>query len=130
MIDCVFVMCRHSISPHAPGVLSVCCMQAGNTTNVIPHTATLKGTIRDFHPDVGTTLLQRLKEVAINVAAAFGCEANVIATDSYPSIVNSSEPTEFVAQLCNGLFGEGSVLRDVAPMPGGEVLAFCCIHVN
>ncbi len=56
-----------SISPMAKAVLSVCCIQAGTTTNVIPEEAVIKGTIRDFSEDVGKTLFRRLKEVVTGV---------------------------------------------------------------
>lgn len=59
-----------SISGHSSGVLSICCLQAGNTTNVIPDFAVLKGTIRDFSAPVGETLLRRAKEVLAGVRYA------------------------------------------------------------
>ena len=112
-----------SISAHSSGVLSVCCLQSGSTTNVIPDDAVLKGTIRDFHPDVGATLLRRLREVVSGTASAFGVSADVSVSDSYPSIVNAAEPTGFVTELCVSLFGKEGVLGDLAPDPGAEVLS-------
>ena len=52
----------------------------GTTSNVIPDTALLKGTIRDVNPDVGATLLRRLHEVVHGVAAAFEMTADVTGT--------------------------------------------------
>src|SRR5690606_37372209 len=41
-----------NVDPIESAILSVTQISAGNTFNVIPQTATLKGTIRSFSPDV------------------------------------------------------------------------------
>jgi hippurate hydrolase len=114
----------NSISAHSAGVVSICCFQSGTATNVIPDTATLKGTIRDFEPTVGATLLRRVKEIVAGVCEAFGVSGEVIASDSYPSIINSEEPTTFITELCEDLFGPANVLKHVAPMTGGEDFSY------
>ena len=98
----------------------------GTTTNVIPDKAVLKGTIRDFNPEVGATLLRRLKEVVVGVGASNAVDSSVFVDDSesYPSIVNAAEPTAFVTALCKTHFGPGSVLENVAPMAGAEDFSF------
>jgi hippurate hydrolase len=118
------VLLANSISAHSAGVVSICCFQSGTTTNVIPDTATLKGTIRDFEPTVGATLLRRVKEVVAGVCEAFGVTGEVIVDDSYPSIINSEEPTTFITELCEDLFGRANVLKHVAPMPGAEDFSY------
>ena len=77
---------------------------------MIPDRAVLKGTIRDFNPDVGATLLRRLKEVVAGVAAAYNVEFVIDVDDSYPSIVNAAEPTSVVTALCDKYFPTGTVL--------------------
>ena len=86
----------------------------------------LKGTIRDFNPEVGATLLRRLKEVVAGVGASYAVDSSVFVDDSesYPSIVNAAEPTAFVTALCKTHFGPGSVLENVAPMAGAEDFSF------
>jgi metal-dependent amidase/aminoacylase/carboxypeptidase family protein len=96
----------------------------GTTTNVIPDKAVLKGTIRDFNPDVGATLLRRLKEVVTGAAASYGVDVEFLIDDSYPSIVNAAEPTALATAVCKTHFGAGSVLENVAPMSGAEDFSY------
>ena len=108
---------------HASCVVRLCAV--GTTTNVIPDKAVMKGTIRDFNPDVGATMLRRLHEVVAGTAASFGVEHEVfVDPSSYPSIVNAAEPTGVLTALCDKYFGSHRVLREVAPMSGAEDFSY------
>jgi hippurate hydrolase len=53
---------------------------AGEVSNVIPDTATLTGTIRDFDAAVFATIDQRLRAVVNSTCQAFGATADVTIT--------------------------------------------------
>ena len=81
----------------------------GTTTNVIPDKAVLKGTMRDYNPDVGATMLRRMREVVAGVAAAYDVAFDIDAVDGYPSIINAEEPTAMMTSLCRKYFPDGKV---------------------
>src|ERR1700747_2371345 len=50
-----------SIDPLESAVISICEFHAGNARNVIPQTATLKGTVRTLTPEVRETVEKRVR---------------------------------------------------------------------
>jgi amidohydrolase len=56
-----------NVDPLEPAVISVCTIQAGSATNVIPEQARLQGTVRYFDPDLKHLLRTRMQEVVRGV---------------------------------------------------------------
>ena len=65
------------ISPRTPIVITVGEMHGGTVSNVIPDSATLRGTIRTYDEKVREFAKERLRQVAQGVAATFRAEATV-----------------------------------------------------
>jgi amidohydrolase len=80
-----------NLSPLDAGVVSVTEFKAGDSFNVIPTTARLRGTIRAFQNEVIDLLGQRLREIAEGVASALGCSAEVQVDQLMLPVVNSPE---------------------------------------
>lgn len=72
--------------PDKAATLTVCQIVAGNTANIIPETAVLKGTMRTFDKDLRTKLKKRFKEVVEYTAKAFAAEAEIKVLSDVPSI--------------------------------------------
>ena len=66
-----------NISPLDSAVISVCMIQTGTASNIIPDTALIKGTMRAFTPEIFETLSNRLVEVVEGIAKAMGCKVDV-----------------------------------------------------
>ena len=59
-----------SVDPIKSGLISICQFHAGSADNVIPQTATLRGTARSLLPEVRDTLEKRLREIVEGTAKA------------------------------------------------------------
>lgn len=59
--------------PLKPVVLSTCSVEAGTTTNVIPDTAILRGTLRTFDDELMKHVLTALASTAERICSTFGC---------------------------------------------------------
>src|SRR4030088_3369318 len=73
-----------SIDPLESAVISVCEFKAGNARNVIPQTATLRGTIRTLTPQVRELVEKRVHEVVAGVALTTGAKIDVVYKRGYP----------------------------------------------
>ena len=69
-------------------VVSVTCLQAGSASNIIPECAELRGTVRTLRQATRATVLGRIRQLAVGVAAAHGATADVTLEDGYPALVN------------------------------------------
>jgi hippurate hydrolase len=113
-----------NVDPLESAVLSICQFNAGNTTNVIPQTAYLAGTIRTLRPKVRELVVRRVHEVVDGVAQQFGVKIDMQHREGYPVLVNHEEHTEFAARAAIDVVGEGNVNVGAPPMMGAEDFAY------
>ncbi|MBL8827837.1 MAG: amidohydrolase [Planctomycetaceae bacterium] len=112
------------IDPLDSAVISVTTLAAGSAFNVIPNSATARGTIRALTTERLRFIKERVKELAEHVAAANRCRAEVVWNDmDYPATVNDAHCWDVVRTVGGELFGPEQV-RQVNPVMGGEDFAF------
>jgi amidohydrolase len=98
-----------NLDPEAVGVVTVGSVQAGQAGNVIAETATLRGTIRSFDPEVRTMLHRRITEVITGVATTFGATADVQIRIGVDATVCAPAPTEVVYQAATEVLGAENI---------------------
>ena len=113
-----------NVDPLKSAVVSICMFHAGNTENVIPQTAQLRGTARSLAEDVRVLLEKRLQQVVEATAAAYGAKAKLTYQRNYPVLVNHERETDFAAGVAKQIVGERLVDTSLPPMMGGEDFSF------
>ena len=111
-------------SPIDAGVLSITQIHAGSATNVIPDDAALIGTVRTFTVAVLDLMEQRMRDIAVHTAAAFGAELEFTFNRDYPPLINHSSETAFATRVMRDIVGETSVEAAVEPTMSAEDFAF------
>lgn len=86
-LNCQQVISRR-LPPQAAAVISVTQMQGGSTTNIIPQTAELAGTLRFSEPKWGEALTEHLTQVAEDTAKSYGVTASVKVVPFYDATIN------------------------------------------
>src|SRR6186997_1803251 len=90
-----------SVDPIKSGLISICQFHAGSADNVIPQSATLRGTARSLLPEVRDTLENRLRQVVENTAKAYGAKATLTYNRHYPVTKNHALQTDFAAAIAS-----------------------------
>ncbi len=98
-----------NVDPDDTGVVTIGSITAGNAGNVIAETATMRGTIRSFTPEVKELLRRRVPEVAMGIAAAFGATAEVEISDGVDATVNAEAPTEVMQAAVAAVLGAENI---------------------
>ncbi|TBX29070.1 M20 aminoacylase family protein [Nioella sediminis] len=112
-----------NVDPIKRVVLTVGTFETDSTaSNVIAHTATLRGTVRTLDPEYRTMAEERVRQVAESTAAAFGATAEVIWTPGYPATINHEEETRHAAEAAAAVAGH--VIDDVDPIMPSEDFAY------
>jgi hippurate hydrolase len=107
-----------------PGVLTVTRIRAGTTTNVIPETALLQGTIRAVDPQTRAGVVAAVQRVATNIAAAHDMQAEVTLTEGYPVTVNDAARAAGTLEVATALLGPDRVLELPSPVMGAEDFSY------
>lgn len=113
MVGALHTMVTRRISAFDPAVLTVSHIRAGTTTNVIPETALLEGTVRTLSEETRGRVLEEIGQVCAGVAAAYGCSCDVHVEAGYPVTVNDPDVADRVADVGRSVLGS----RFVEPMP-------------
>jgi hippurate hydrolase len=112
-----------TIDPLDSAVISICEFHAGNARNVIPQTATLRGTIRTLSPEVRKLVEKRVHEVVAGVAQITGAKIDLRYHRNYPVVNNHAAETEVARRIARQVAGEANV-HEMPPLMGGEDFAY------
>jgi amidohydrolase len=113
-----------NVDPLQSAVVSICMFQAGNTDNVIPQTALLKGTARSLDPKVRDLLEARLHAVVEGTAKLYGATAKLTYKRDYPVLRNHERETSFAASVASEVVGDSHVDTAMVPVMGAEDFSF------
>jgi hippurate hydrolase len=114
--------------PVDAAVLSITQFHAGETSNVIPDSAFIGGTVRTFTLEVLDLMEQRLREIAHSVASAFDCKAEISFKRSYPPLINHDAEVQFASEVMGDLVGKQNVNTHIDPTMGAEDFAFMLLE--
>jgi amidohydrolase len=106
-------------NPFSPSVLSICSIQGGFTTNVIPSEVKLMGTFRAMDESWRKEAHLRIHEIAAGIAQAMGASIDVHIDLGYPSVVNDATLTPQVKALASDYMGATQV-EDMELSMGAE----------
>jgi amidohydrolase len=113
-----------SLEPVAAGVISVCTIHGGTTSNVIPDEVVMEGTTRYFDTKIQTLIRSRMEEVVRGICAAAGAEHSLEYSEGYIPLVNDPEKVDFLKQIVDSYLGEQAWISDLPRVMGAEDFAF------
>ncbi len=124
IITAIQTMVTREIHAFEPAIVSVTQVEAGTTTNVIPETATLAGTIRSVAPRTRTQVHRAVERVVHSVAATFDARAEIDIELGYPVTVNHAGPVDLVRRVTEAVLGERKFLELPFPVMGAEDFSY------
>ena len=92
-------------NPLSPSVLSICAINGGFTTNVIPSEVKLMGTFRAMDETWRLAAHKRIQEVVDGIARSTGAEIDLKIDIGYPTVYNDPIVTEKARSIAVETFG-------------------------
>ncbi len=123
LVQALQTIASRNVDPIESAVVTVTQIHAGDTWNVIPDAAVLRGTARAFKPEVQDLIERRVREICAGVAAAHGAQVKVRYERRYPPLINAAREAEVCAAVMRSMVGAENVLQ-VPPVMGSEDFAF------
>ena len=96
-------------NPLSPSVLSICSIEGGHTTNVIPTEVKLKGTFRAMDETWRFKAHELITKLSIGLVEAMGAELDLKIDVGYPTVDNDPEFTAIAWQQAKVFLGEENV---------------------
>ena len=123
IVGALQTLVSREIDPTQSAVVTVGEFHAGHAPNVIPDTATIRGTVRSFMPEVQDHLERRIVELAEGIGAAMRAEVKAEYRRGVPATVNDPAMAEIARRAAREVVGEENV-RPQIPTMGGEDMSF------
>ena len=124
MVGALHTMIGRRINAFEPAVLTVARITAGTTTNIIPETAELEGTIRSLAEPTRRLLHEEITRICEHVGEAYGCRVAVDLRPGYPSTVNDAAVADRVLELAGLVLGDGRAMMLEHPVMTSEDFSY------
>jgi amidohydrolase len=98
--------------PLAPCVISVCKINAGTATNIIPEKASFSGTIRTLNNNLRKDLRKKVLDMISNIAKSFNAKYLIKMTEGYSSVNNDKKVSGIVREIAKETVGESNLILD------------------
>ncbi len=95
--------------PFTPSVLSICSIQGGHSTNIIPTEVKLMGTFRALDEKWRFRAHELIRRIAESTAAAMGATVDVHIDIGYPAVMNNEDLYVVVRKLAEEFAGADNI---------------------
>jgi amidohydrolase len=112
------------LDPTDAAVVTVGMIQSGTAVNVIPDTATIRGTARALNAATRQALSEAIQRRCAGIASANGCELRFEWNEGYPMTVNDPAAADYVAAVARETVGADRFMPVARASMGGEDFAY------
>jgi hippurate hydrolase len=118
------LMVTRRVDAFDPAVVTIAQVVAGTTTNIIPETAFLAGTMRTVSAARREAVKTDVRRVCEGIAAAHGASVELEIEPGYPVTVNDGAFTAMVLDVAREVVGEEATRLLPAPIMGAEDFSY------
>src|SRR4029450_7610142 len=120
IVQAIQTMVTRRVDVFDPTVVTVASIHAGTTSNVIPDTCDILGTIRSVSEATRQRVHDGLRRVAEGIAAAHEVGVVVQIDNGYPVTVNDRDFASFPPRVAKEVVGEARTIVLPNPVMGAE----------
>ncbi len=113
-----------NISPLNSVVVSLGKISGGVKENVIADEVKISGTLRALDDDTRNFVKQRISDIVINTAIAYGGEGTVDFHDGYQALINNDEVVDVIKETAVRILGEENIIFKEFPSLGAEDFSY------
>ena len=124
IVQAIQTMITRRVDVFDPAVVTVGQITAGTTTNVIPETAEILGTIRAVSERTRQRVHDGVRRVAEGIAAAHEATADIEVELGYPVTINDLGYAGFASEVATELLGPRRVRSMPSPVMGAEDFSY------
>ncbi len=117
-------MVTRRVDAFDPAVVTIAHIEAGTTTNIIPETVFIEGTIRTASEATRAQVHAGVRRVVEGVCAAHGATPELEVIPGYPATINDPGFTAFAAGIAAEMLGPEAVIELGAPIMGAEDFSY------
>jgi hippurate hydrolase len=122
-------MVTRKIDVFDPAVVTIAHVTAGTTSNVIPESACIHGTVRAVSARTRQLVHDELARLAHGIGEAHGVTATLRIKSGFPVTVNDPSVADWTRGVATRLLGAAKVLEMISPVMGAEDFSYVLENV-
>ena len=124
IVNALQAIVSRNVDPLKSAVVTVGSLHAGHAHNVIPHSATMQGTVRYFDPSLDGFFQQRVEQIIASICQMHNATYDLKYQSLYPPVINNRQIAELVRSVAETVIETpAGVVLDCQTM-GGEDMSF------
>jgi amidohydrolase len=124
IVNALQAIVSRNVNPIDSAVVTIGELHAGTQRNVIADTATLKGTVRYFNPELVSFFQERIEQVISGVCQSNGAKYDLNYWSLYPAVINDINMAELVRSVAEEVLETPLGLVPECQTMGGEDMSF------
>jgi amidohydrolase len=128
IVTALQTIASREIDPNDPVVVSITRFEAGTAYNVIPGTATLRGTYRTLASASRQSMPDRIRRIATGICNAHGATCDLHFREGTPPVVNDSDVIDLIERIATESLGAENVVQVPHSSMGAEDFAEYLSH--
>lgn len=124
IVQALQTMITRSVDVFDPAVVTIARITAGTTSNVIPETAEILGTVRTVSERTRLRVRDAIGRVAEGIASAHAAHVEVDYVDGYPVTVNDPGSADFALGVAGDVVGAATTVKMPNPIMGAEDFSY------
>ncbi|MGB3533738.1 MAG: M20 family metallopeptidase [Microcoleaceae cyanobacterium] len=113
-----------NVSPLESAVVTIGCLHAGHTHNVIADTATMEGTVRYYNPNFEGFFGQRIEDIIAGICQSHGASYDLNYYSLYPALINDQRVANLVRSVGDSVVETPAGVVPECQTMAGEDMAF------
>ena len=118
------------VNPIDKIVVTVGKITGGHTTNVIPDSVEITGTVRTFDHKLAQKVEKLMRQIVSGITSAYGADFDLVFDFGYPVVINEKSATQFLVATADEYLGSGKSIKLEQPSFGGEDFGYYLQEVN
>ncbi|GAA0176685.1 M20 family metallopeptidase [Clostridium sediminicola] len=115
---------NYFVNSNENAVVTIGALNSGDVHNVIPHNATILGTVRFFSKDTQDIIIEKLQKIIDNISDIYGAECTLKYTKRFPATINNSDVISNIEHILTSYGMEGNIFKIDEPSMGAEDFSF------
>jgi amidohydrolase len=124
LVTALHALVSRAVDPKEAALLSICRIEGGHASNVIPDEVVLEGTTRSYDERLQDLLRQRVQRTVDGLCAAAGCTGRGEYDQSYVPLVNHAGAVDLAGRVVSERLGRSAWLPQHPPSMAAEDFAY------
>jgi amidohydrolase len=124
IIDSINHITSRKINALDSAVISICHVESGKSSNIIPDSAMIEGTVRFFDPEVGKNIPNLIKQTVKGICDSVGADFEFIYKSPYIPMIIDENIFNFSKNLISEIYGKDKWINLKNPKMGAEDFAY------